>query len=191
MEEVALKLFKFTRNTYYVWKREERPIMSLLSYLGVDNLQEFLSNKMIRKLELVKNYNLDELEQLLSKQIDINKIAPKLYKFQRRPLSYFYFLIHNKKIRNIDDFKAYIEQDITDAEEKSWLLFIKKHLLSIRADLKSEQISFNTFAIEFKEIYQDYISDSEIEFLLKNSENRNGIKNIIKFIIAHKLYRIE
>jgi hypothetical protein len=55
----------FSRNTFFVWKREKRPIISLLEkYYSKEELQEFLETGKISKqdrlkelLEIEKKYN--------------------------------------------------------------------------------------------------------------------------------------
>ena len=76
-EEAFLELFKFTRNTFYVWKRENRPIIKLIEkYFSNDNIKEFLETEKIKKfendkkslkeliLEKKSNYSLEERVEL-------------------------------------------------------------------------------------------------------------------------------
>lgn len=51
-EKPIIKLMNFSRNTYYVWKREGRPIISLLEkYFTKEELEEFLQTGKISALE--------------------------------------------------------------------------------------------------------------------------------------------
>jgi len=177
-EDIFRKLFGFGSNTtYYNWKKDpKRIIIKLLDkYLSNENLEEFLETGEIKKFE---------------KEININDIAPKLYYFKRRTLTYLYFLITNNNIKDIDDFNTFVQQDITNAQDNSRIEFIKKHFKSIKWEWKNDLISFNTFAQEFKDIYQDYISDDEISFMLKNELNRDSFKKMIHFILENKLNKI-
>lgn len=55
-EQSIVNLMQFSRNTYYVWKRENRPIISLLEkYFTKENLEEFLQSGKIDKFENLKN----------------------------------------------------------------------------------------------------------------------------------------
>jgi len=57
LEQQIVQLFKFTRNTYYVWKKQKRPIINLLdTYFSEAELEEFLKSGKIQKLELMKSY---------------------------------------------------------------------------------------------------------------------------------------
>ncbi len=169
------------------WKAEGRDIILFIDkYLKKDEIEEFLKTGKIQKFETVNNLTVDEIKILLSRKIDLNDIAPKLYKFHRRSLTYFYFLVNNLKINNLIEFREYIKQDITSAEEKSWIKFIK----SMKWNLVNDYISFNAYASEFKDLYEDNINDAEIEFILKNKDNRENFKRIIQFIIENKLFKI-
>ncbi|MDD2384564.1 MAG: hypothetical protein PHN18_10280 [Sulfurospirillaceae bacterium] len=62
-----VKLCMFSRNSYYVWKREARPIISLLEkYFTREDLQEFLEYGTIEKLEFanIQNYSVQAAEFL-------------------------------------------------------------------------------------------------------------------------------
>ncbi len=64
-EKTITELMCFSRNTFFVWKRENRPVMSLLKkYFSKEELQEFLETGKIKKqerlnelLEIEKKYN--------------------------------------------------------------------------------------------------------------------------------------
>lgn len=59
-------LFGFAAPTYYRWKKEKRPIVDLLEkYFSTEEIQEFLETEKIRKLELIKGFTVEELEELL------------------------------------------------------------------------------------------------------------------------------
>lgn len=54
-EKLILELMCFSRNTFYVWKREERPIISLIEkYFSNEDLKEFLETGGIKKFENIK-----------------------------------------------------------------------------------------------------------------------------------------
>lgn len=71
-------LMCFSRNTFFVWKREKRPIISLLEkYHSKEELQEFLETGKIQKqdrlkelLEIEKKYN--QILQLVDSQSQQN-----------------------------------------------------------------------------------------------------------------------
>lgn len=169
------------------WKTEGRDIILFIEkYLKKDEIEEFLKTKKIQKFETVNNLTANEIKVLLSKKVDINDIAPKLYKFHRRSLSYFYFLVNNNKINDLNEFRSYIKQDVDNAKERSWIKFIK----SMKWDSGNDYISFNAYASEFRDVYEDNINDTEIEFILNNEESRNSFKRIIQFIVDNKLFKI-
>jgi hypothetical protein len=64
MEELLVRLFGWSRTTYFSWKKEGRPILSLVhKYLDEDSIQEFLDTGKISKFELLGNSK-DEIENI-------------------------------------------------------------------------------------------------------------------------------
>ena len=60
-KDLIEKLFGYTEATYYNWKREDRPIIKLVQYLGQEALEEFLETGKIKKYETSEdNKKLDE-----------------------------------------------------------------------------------------------------------------------------------
>ena len=55
-EKSVLKLMCFSRNTFYVWKREDRPIISLIEkYFTEEDIEEFLNTGKIHKFDNLKS----------------------------------------------------------------------------------------------------------------------------------------
>lgn len=68
-EQAVVNLMKYSRNTFYTWKREKRPIIALLEkYFTKYELKEFLETGEIKKLELIKDKSVDELERLFKEE---------------------------------------------------------------------------------------------------------------------------
>lgn len=60
-KDLIEKLFGYTEATYYNWKREDRPIIKLVQYLGHEAMEEFLETGKIKKYETFEeNKKLDE-----------------------------------------------------------------------------------------------------------------------------------
>ncbi len=76
-ENIITSLMCFSRNTFFVWKREKRPIISLLEqYFTKEDLQEFIETGKIQKQELVKDLTVDDLNSLnnLKEQLILGEI---------------------------------------------------------------------------------------------------------------------
>lgn len=76
-EKIITLLMCFSRNTFFVWKREKRPIISLLEkYHSKEELQEFLETGKIQKQEKIKDLSLDDLTNLskLKEQLILEEI---------------------------------------------------------------------------------------------------------------------
>lgn len=60
MEKEILSLFKYSRGTYYSWKKEKRPIIKLIEkYFTKEDLKEFISTGQISKLEIQNNHGIN------------------------------------------------------------------------------------------------------------------------------------
>ena len=60
-EEVFCELFGFTKNTYYVWKKDKKPVIEMINkYLSKEDLVEYLDTGKITKLEVVNNFKRKE-----------------------------------------------------------------------------------------------------------------------------------
>ena len=69
MIQKILNILDISKPSYYVWKRQGRPIFNLLEfYFSKDDLQEFLDTGKIAKQELIRNYDFKDLEQKLNEQ---------------------------------------------------------------------------------------------------------------------------
>lgn len=54
--DIFIRLFDFSINTYYLWKKQNRPIINLLEkYFKKEELEEFLETGKIEKFEKSKN----------------------------------------------------------------------------------------------------------------------------------------
>lgn len=101
MEKVILDLFKYSRGTYYTWKREKRPIIKLIEkYFTKSYLQEFLETGNIAVFEL-----LDFAENKLSK--NLFEFIESILSLSDSNIKYFYeFLVEqlkNKDLFSFDD----------------------------------------------------------------------------------------
>ena len=71
-ENQYLELFKYSRGTYYTWKKEKRPILNLLEkYFNSKDFEEFITTNKISKLERLKE--LEEIERKYNKLLDCFK----------------------------------------------------------------------------------------------------------------------
>ncbi|QKF80722.1 hypothetical protein [Halarcobacter ebronensis] len=99
MEKVILDLFKYSRGTYYTWKREKRPIIKLIEkYFTESYLQEFLETGNIAVFEL-----LDFAENKLSK--NLFKFIESILSLSDSNIKYFYeFLVEHLKDKDLFSF---------------------------------------------------------------------------------------
>jgi len=102
-EEIYMKLFNFSRTTYFKWKREKVPAIVLLSkYFDKKDLEEFLLNGFVAKYEDFQGYAVDPVFEDF---IIIN--LKRIHRLDRSLFNLFFptseFITrHLKKINDID-----------------------------------------------------------------------------------------
>jgi hypothetical protein len=70
MEDLLVKLFGWSRTTYFSWKKEKRPIIDLVHrYLDEESIQEFLDTGKIAKFEFIGSSK-DKLDEMSDLMID-------------------------------------------------------------------------------------------------------------------------
>lgn len=121
MQEQYCKLLDVSRNTYYVHKREDRKILSLLEkYFTESDLEEFLQTGKIEKLEDSKT-NDTSWEEFIFK----NAIF-KITHAQNYP---FYLIAHILGIKYVQDYATFLIA-LDGYEPKSQKLETEKRFLS-------------------------------------------------------------
>lgn len=106
--KVVSELMDFSINSYYIWKKENRPIISLLhQYFTEDDLREFLDKNMISKLEYL-DYSQEEIFK-----------------------DYFHFIV------NLNDEELLLFLTLIK-ENKGDLVYFSHNLISIILDYNSE-----------------------------------------------------
>lgn len=78
--DIYMELFNISINTYYLWKKQGRPIISLLEkYFTKEDLEEFLVSGKIAKLDYVDSYlnNLNDKCNNVYQKIENMKIKYK------------------------------------------------------------------------------------------------------------------
>jgi hypothetical protein len=167
-------LFGFSAPTFYSWKKEKRPIILLVEkYFEKKELIEFLNTKKIHKLELIKEYSLDELQELLNKNQIIDKISVNnhLNNFDRVSLIYFLYLF--KKEDTVKD-STTLYNFITNNLKKPDSIIISKVFEYISGYkptwLKDDNVSLRLHINNFNEDCNDYIKDDELDYIFKHRE---------------------
>jgi len=99
-ESQIIKLMKYSRNTYYVWKREKRPIISLLEkYFSENDIKEFLDTGKVSKFEK-GNFLLKEI-------------------YEKKKVAYL-DLFHIKSLRNCNtDFQIFYFKFLRELKQAS------------------------------------------------------------------------
>lgn len=167
-------LFDNTVRSVQNWKKENRPIIRLLEkYLTKEEIEEFLNDGKIIKLELIKNYSVTELNRIIiSSNIEIDNyeihyrnILFKINTLNNREKAILYHSVNtnNAKTKNellsvikeLELVKKVIEQ-ILDG-----ILFRKKeHDLDTRFGYSFDRDNLYNFILNFT-------SDMEIKVFLE------------------------
>ncbi|KLE04229.1 hypothetical protein N5U00_07945 [Aliarcobacter butzleri] len=69
-KKIVCNLLGITARSYSNWAKELRPIITFFEkgYLNKNELKEFLDTGKIKKLDLIKNYTFEELQEKLNNQ---------------------------------------------------------------------------------------------------------------------------
>jgi len=123
-DEIYTKLFDFSRPTYFKWKREEVPVMQLLSkYFNKEDLEEFLSRGIVSKYENFDKYSIDPVFEDFA-IVNLKRI----HKLDRSLFNLFFptseFI--TRHLKNIDDI------DLNDLTVKNAKNKFKDFLLSVK-----------------------------------------------------------
>ena len=166
-------LFGFSAPTYYSWKKEERPIILLLEkYFEKKDLIDFLNSHKIDKLELIKNYDIDELRHLLGNQqaIDLSSINTKLNQFERATLIYFLYIF--KKERTITDYDTLLDFIADNLKKPDFIMAkIIKYISGFKPTLlENENVSLKLHINNFNEDCKDYLNNDELDYIFKNKD---------------------
>lgn len=67
MKESIKKVLDIADKTYYNWKKEQRPIISLIEkYFTKEELEEFLKTGKVERLDVISGCSTNELKTLLA-----------------------------------------------------------------------------------------------------------------------------
>ncbi len=195
-EKSVLKLMCFSRNTFYVWKREDRPIISLIEkYFTEEDIEEFLNTGKIHKFENVTS------EFLFSNQLLYVESFAKSKSLLSEPHVkdkfkdfYFYFLLNFENIDipfNIDTLG--IKSLLTNYLYQYQMDKIKENIKIVKINEKFENLKLDindainsTIGTEKKELekFKENLQKQELtekeKFLEKIfSENEDDLKMVI------------
>lgn len=153
IETLMSELFGFSSQTYFNWKKEidKRPIILLIEkYFSKEELEIFLKTNKIEKLELIKNYTFEELENKLCNPYNEEYMIKNLK---------FKFLMFNREaslliLRNI----------LNDLEKNDLIGLIRNYQSNlIKLEIKKiKKIKKNTIFFIDK-----LLTDEEVKLLIK------------------------
>lgn len=129
-EQSIVNLMQFSRNTYYVWKRENRPIVFLLEkYFTKEELEEFLETGRVRKYD-----NIDTTVSISI--ISFMQKLDTLYCEDGNPHFFYRFIVYyiqySGSFNDWDD--SYPWQGLDDIEEFQEVFY--KYLIDSDASMK-------------------------------------------------------
>ena len=177
MINTIVKILDVSKNSYFNYKKQKRPIIQLLEkYFSENELEEFLEFKKIEKFELIKNISSEEIKNLLkAKNNDFNQniFYTKLFFLEsvhKEFLSTYLFFCH----KNDFDFSYKIFQENPPSNLKQIFQSIKNVFkLKAGGGYIINSIDIQKFDIFLSEI----LTTEELNYI-----NMNKLK------IAKKLY---
>ena len=149
--KVVSQLMSFSVNSYYIWKKENRPIISLLhKYLNEDDIKEFLATGSISKfdnIDYVKyDFNKNYFEFLFRLDENSMYIFLQLLKLNQNDLltfsSNFISIIINYDCQN--HIKSKLIESYSKVEDKNKLFYF-----GLKNMLNNKFKDFYEFSIEY------------------------------------------
>lgn len=168
------KMMNTTRQSYYNWKKTKPIILFLENNFTKEELEEYLSTNKIQKLELIKDYTLNELSYIINEhkknkeEINTTILKMKLHQFNRISLLYLLFIFKkHQEIQNSVDLLNFIDKN-TRTADTIWGKIVKFasnfNITVIDSDNISGQMHVQDFSLYCKEI----LNDLERDYLLKH-----------------------
>lgn len=167
MQEEYCKLLNVSRNTYYVHKRENRPIVSLIEkYFTEDDLQEFLETEKISRLENTSKY-INKIDLLKSLNID-NAIFSAKDKLQNYEKSWMDWNLYKPAVNILKDVLKTIDENEISIENAKDILV--KKITGYEASWFSLQAKFPLRKKMISNLLQRYFSTIECYAICKYPE---------------------
>jgi hypothetical protein len=163
-----MELFNISINTYYLWKKQERPIISLLEkYFEKEDLEEFLKTGQIQKMQRLDS--IDYIRDLVNRtdnSINIDRMFMIIDEFNKYKsqneihsttdsiFSDFYDFITHSNLSNYVDYLQLDDSTRFNIENfKLHLLFQVQKLTNIEFYIYCNDVTFNLD--EYKELNAD------------------------------------
>jgi hypothetical protein len=177
------ELMSFSSNSYYVWKKEERPIISFLhKYLSEDDIQEFLETGSVSKFDNIEYFKFDFHKNYFHFLIDLERehlvVFFKLLNENQNDLTNFSLkfidLVINYDCSN--SIKAKLIENYSKIEDKNKLSYY-----SLKSMLKDKFQSFYTFSLEYSRPDRRYgIAIKHLDAYLKVFLSNKKFKTFIE-----------
>ncbi|MFX4277175.1 hypothetical protein ACOL3G_04720 [Aliarcobacter butzleri] len=154
IETLMSELFGFSSQTYFNWKKEidKRPIILLIEkYFSKEELEIFLKTNKIEKLELIKNYTFEELENKLCNPYNEEYMIKNLK---------FKFLMFNREASLLILRNILKDLEKNDLEKNDLIGLIRNYQSNLIKNLK--KIKKNTIFFIDK-----LLTDEEVKLLIK------------------------
>ena len=159
-EEIYIKLFQFSRPTYYKWKRENVPVIALLEkYFSKEELQEFLQTGSIQKQENMQKLNILQKKEEIDKNLFNFKLMMLSNSGKQLMIDQLNYCIQNNENFNIIFASEYYQNQFQQFWKQTLSLF----------GIKDSDNSKPDYAKKDREKYIFYI---------KNILNKDDIKYI-------------
>ena len=206
-EKNVLKLMHYSRNTYYVWKREKRPIIELIDrYFTDSEIEEFLQTGKIINFEatnyIKNNFMTINKNKYIQSFKSTSSSLRNIYEEYIKDF-YFYFLsnLKNKKnffsstdyeyesnlIEKYDFNKALSDYIFKNQEKEFEKSNFDKRLLYVKKKLEKEHTNF----IEFTDENFSNKDNAKSKTDNFNFDEEKEKQNLIKEIIEHSQKQFE
>jgi len=143
-------------------KNKNKSYELILKYFSKNEILEFLEKEEIEKLELIKNYTISELRELLPKRnsnIEI-EVFKKINKLKRVNLRVLFVLLKYYEM----DFEKNIEENITIFQKKY------KTKLKIETTIKDDIVLFAHHFKTANRIFKTIFNQNDFEYMFEKKD---------------------
>lgn len=168
MPELICKLLHIGKTTYYKYLKEHYPIITFLTSLKKEELEELLNSGKIKKFELIKNYTYDDLQHKLL-EVDYDEdfyYANAVYKVRSlniREQAIFYHAIKEKKIQT----KTELLDSIQSIKVSKLVYEQFANIFKKKTDMLESRIGYDSDKQSLYEMIDVCMSEFEVRSFLK------------------------
>lgn len=169
--EIFTKLFDFNPSTYYRWKEEKRPIITLIEkYFSLQDLNEFIETGKISRFEIIEEFKMILQGSKLDYLGFINKSLKHATQFDFFTDLYYRFLVYIHTIQNDPKHSDVEFQNIFQLNDALPSFLINNSFTHLN-ELEIHQFQYKIHQFQYKIRQINQMDQNTTNFILLNISN--------------------